>query len=81
MEDLKEKTGSATIKELLNNALTLLDWAVSASMEGAAICAIDDRREVQRELQMPALCHAAKSAMKAASKPHVQAAVAGSGAS
>lgn len=71
--ELKEKTGSSTMKELLNNALTLLDWAVKASMQGASICSIHENGEVYKELQMPALTYAAQSARGAAGATDVTA--------
>lgn len=54
---LKRVTGSKTHKELFNNALTLLNWAVKQRIEGRTIASIDERG-VRRELQMPALEYA-----------------------
>ncbi len=55
---LKRVTGSKTHKELFNNALALLNWAVKQRMEGRTIASIHERGD-RRELQMPALEYAA----------------------
>jgi hypothetical protein len=55
VESLKERTGSKTHKELFNNALTLLQWAVRQRSEGRIVASMDEREENYRELQMPAL--------------------------
>ncbi|MGB8886380.1 MAG: hypothetical protein WCC87_06620 [Candidatus Korobacteraceae bacterium] len=52
---LKEKTGAKTQKELFNNAITLLFWALKQRLQGRTIAAVDEKRESFRELQMPAL--------------------------
>lgn len=55
IEALREQIGATTIKEVFNNALTLLNWAVRQRAEGSAICAINEEKNVHKELQLPAL--------------------------
>jgi hypothetical protein len=62
LERLKEATGARTHKELFNNAITLLDWAVKQRRDGRIIASLDERTENYRELQLPALENAAKLA-------------------
>jgi hypothetical protein len=52
---LMNKTGIATYKELFNNALTLLEWAVDQTKAGRAIASIDEEHETYRLLLMPVL--------------------------
>jgi hypothetical protein len=69
---LKEKTNSKTQKELFNNAITLLTWAVNQRAQGRIIASLDEQNESYRELQMPALEY---SAPKPVVSPPVAAAV------
>jgi hypothetical protein len=55
IDTLREQIGAATIKEVFNNALTLLNWAVRQRLEGLEICAINESKNVHKELQLPAL--------------------------
>jgi hypothetical protein len=55
IEALRKQMGVATVKEVFNNALTLLNWAVRQRQEGSAICAINESKNVYKELQLPAL--------------------------
>ncbi len=59
IEELKEKTGISTYKELFNNALTILAWAVEQRESGRMVASIDEEQNQFRELQMPTLEHAA----------------------
>jgi hypothetical protein len=68
LESLKEATGSKTHKELFNNAVTLLDWAVKQRQDGRIIASLDESNENYRELQMPALENAAKQASLASAR-------------
>lgn len=52
---LMDSTGSNTYKELFNNAVTLLDWAVNQRRSGRRVASVDETRKEYRELQMPAL--------------------------
>jgi len=56
---LKGQTNSKTQKELFNNAMTLLTWAVKQRSQGRIIASLDEQNENYKELQMPALEYAA----------------------
>jgi len=55
LEMLMEDLNLRTRKDLFNNALTLLEWAVNEKKAGRAIASIDDDQGKLRELVMPAL--------------------------
>jgi metal-responsive CopG/Arc/MetJ family transcriptional regulator len=55
LDALMQITGSATRKELFNNALTLLEWAVKERKQGRSIASVDDQEKKLKELAMPAL--------------------------
>ncbi len=55
VDELKQLTGSRTYKDLFNNAITLLDWAVRQRTEGRRITSVDVHDGDCRELVMPAL--------------------------
>ena len=61
IECLKEKTGISTYKDLFNNALALLNWAVQQRESGRLIFSADESKKEYREMQMPALEHAARN--------------------
>jgi hypothetical protein len=65
LDDLKEKTGARTHKELFNNAITLLDWAVKQRQEGRIVASLDETNMKYKELQMPALEAAARQVIVA----------------
>lgn len=67
LERLKKATGAKTHKELFNNALTLLEWAVNQREKGRVVASLDESTETYRELQMPALEYAASRMKKEAS--------------
>lgn len=50
-----EKTGSATKREYMNNALTLTKWAIGHCESGRVIGAVDPSDGSYIELQMPFL--------------------------
>ncbi|MFL6310534.1 MAG: hypothetical protein ACJ71W_00380 [Terriglobales bacterium] len=66
LETLKQKTASRTQRELFNNALTLLDWAIKQREQGYSIASVDETNQVFKELQMPALEYAAAGQEKSA---------------
>ena len=59
LEDLMRTTGLATKKELVNNALTLLTWAVREVEGGSLIVSLDEKERRYKEFLLPALTHAA----------------------
>jgi hypothetical protein len=67
LDDLKllmGKLGVETYKDLFNNALTLLEWTVGEVEAGRAIASVDERANKYRELAMPILENARKSARR-----------------
>lgn len=58
-EWLEKMTGSKTHKDLLDNALTLLEWAVEQVLQQRMVASFDPANKSYRELTMPALRHAA----------------------
>ncbi|MEO9899114.1 MAG: hypothetical protein ABJF05_22275 [Paracoccaceae bacterium] len=64
VRDLLAATGSESNKDLFNNALTLLEWAVSETQKGNTIASVDEDNGRYRELQMPILNAARKIAQR-----------------
>jgi hypothetical protein len=60
LEDLMEKTGLATRKDLLNDALGLFKWAVRERRAGRTIASVDEKNDRYKELSMPSLDRAEK---------------------
>lgn len=54
IEELKEFMGSQTDKDVFDEALTLLDWAVAQVQSGRRIVSIDNKKQ-HRELDMTCL--------------------------
>ena len=55
LEELMNETGLKTKKELLNNALTLLTWAVRETKAGRVIASVDEHEKKYKEILLPAL--------------------------
>jgi metal-responsive CopG/Arc/MetJ family transcriptional regulator len=55
LDRLSEDLGIRTRKELFNNALTLLDWAVQERKAGRFIASVDDDQTRLREILLPVL--------------------------
>jgi hypothetical protein len=55
LESLMELTSVATKKEFLNNALTLLEWAINERLKGRIIASVDEQNEKYREVLLPIL--------------------------
>ena len=62
LEELLRDTGLATKKELVNNALTLLMWAVRETTAGRTIVSLDEDSKRYKEVLLPALENAASVA-------------------
>ena len=61
--DLKrflDVTGTETMKDLVNNAFTLLEWAVDEIKAGNEIAAVNENEKVYRVLVTPILQRVAK---------------------
>ncbi|SEO33591.1 hypothetical protein SAMN04488103_12412 [Gemmobacter aquatilis] len=61
---LMDDIGADSNRELFNNALTLLEWAVEEVKNGNTIASINEANKVYRELQMPALKAAASRMLR-----------------
>ena len=53
-------TGTETMKDLVNNAFTLLEWAVDETKAGNEIAAVNEDEQVYRVLVTPILQRVAK---------------------
>jgi hypothetical protein len=62
IQNLMEEAGLTTKKELFNNALTLLSWAMEEIATGNTIASVNETQQRYRELHMPALNHVAQRA-------------------
>ena len=60
LDELAKRCGLSTRKDLINNALTLFEWAVQEVSEGRVVASIDEKTEKYREVTLPALWNAAK---------------------
>lgn len=56
-----KEVGAATIRELFDNALTLLQWAAKETAKGRTIASVDDKKLHYSELQMPILSNMRKT--------------------
>ena len=57
LESLMELCHVTTKKDLFNNALSLLEWAVEEKKSGYDIASINKETNLFRELRMPILSH------------------------
>ena len=55
LEALRGELKVTTKKDLLNNALTLLEWVVEQKKGGRTIAALDEKKNSYKELVMPIL--------------------------
>jgi hypothetical protein len=58
---LMEKCDLRTKKDVVENALILLGWAATEAQHGHIIAAVDEKRQVFKELQTPALMGAQRT--------------------
>lgn len=61
LEEIMVKTGVSTRKDVFENALVLLDWAVSQADRGRTFGAWDENTETFHEVLMPALASVRKN--------------------
>jgi hypothetical protein len=61
---LMEACSFKTRKDLVNNALSLFEWAVTETREGRSVASIDKTAKKVVELTMPALADAARNASR-----------------
>lgn len=55
LKKLMKESGIRTRKDLLNNALMLLEWAVNEKRQGRTIISIDEKKNRHKEILMPIL--------------------------
>ncbi len=55
LEALMEEAGLKTKKDFINNALTLLEWAMREVKAGRVIASVDEREKRYKEILLPAL--------------------------
>ena len=55
LDALREEAGLESMKDLVNNALTLLGWAVTEAKKGRLIASVDEQAQSFKELSMPVL--------------------------
>jgi hypothetical protein len=68
LEWLKKMTGSRTHKDLFENSMTLLQWAVEQRRQQRTVASFDPGSKSYRELQMPALQQAAAIGLQKANE-------------
>lgn len=61
LEGLMREAGISTKKDLINNSLTLLEWAIKERKAGKFIASVDERNNRLKELIMPALSFVQKN--------------------
>ncbi len=52
-ELMKKASGIRTKKDLINNALTLLEWAINERRAGRTIASVDEKEMKFKEIVMP----------------------------
>jgi hypothetical protein len=60
LKALQQKTGSASMKDLFNNAMSVFDWTVDETMKGNEIASINPDHKNYRVLVAPPLQRVAK---------------------
>ena len=64
LKALQEKTGTDTMKDLFNEALIMLEWAVDETANGNDIAAINEENDRYRVLITPVLQRVARQQAK-----------------
>lgn len=66
LKKLLEETDTSSMKDLVNNAFTVLEWAVEETKAGNEIAAVNEKEQVYRVLAMPILRRVRNSERKVA---------------
>ena len=61
LKKLLDETGTDTMKDLVNNAFTILEWAVDETKAGNEIAAVNESEQVYRVLITPILRRLART--------------------
>ena len=64
LKELQARTGASNMKELINHAISLLQWAVDEVANGHEIAAVNEDEPAYRVLVTPLLQHVAKQERK-----------------
>jgi hypothetical protein len=73
IQDLKQlqgDTGAESMKELVNNAFTILEWAVNEIKNGNEIAAVSEKDKTYRVLVMPLLQRIGRIAQRELATQH-----------
>lgn len=65
LKALQKRTGADTMKDLVNNALTILEWAVEETAKGNEVAAVNKDESAYRILITPLLQHVAREEHRA----------------
>jgi len=65
LKGLVDETDAENMKDLVNNALSLLEWAVKETKDGNEIAAVNQADETYRVLVLPMLQRVAKKKAQA----------------
>jgi hypothetical protein len=57
LDELKSLTGISQSQELLNEAMTLLVWAVNERKKNNIVGSFDEKKNTYKEVILPALMH------------------------
>lgn len=57
---LQQRTGASSMKDLINHALSMLEWAVDETAKGNEIAAVNEEQSAYRVLVTPLLQHVAR---------------------
>jgi metal-responsive CopG/Arc/MetJ family transcriptional regulator len=68
IEELMKEANVRTKKDLFNNALSLLEWAIKEKRDGREIASIDEKEKAYKEIVMPILSNVAKNSKKKTGK-------------
>jgi len=60
LKELRQKSGSTTMKELFNNALSVFEWTIDQSIKGKKIASVDEEDKSYSVLVALPLQRAAK---------------------
>jgi hypothetical protein len=72
LKALQLKTGSSTMNDMFNSAMSMLAWAVDETAKGNSIASVDRDSETYRPLVMPILQKATGQAPITAAQPDTE---------
>lgn len=61
LQQLRKDTNAESMKDLVNNAFTILEWAVNETKSGNEIAAVNEKEKTYRVLVMPLLLNVARA--------------------